>query len=126
LWSNSIRNYSRNPTRRLDLEVEISMRDDVDRALAALRALASADPRALGEPAPQVMVSRFDDSTAVLNIRVWSNIDVFWDMRWDLARQVRQTLTEAQCSLPLRARELHVVQGMVSGDGPVDVRPGTR
>jgi small-conductance mechanosensitive channel len=110
LWSNSIRNYSRNPTRRLDLEVEISVRDDVDGALQALRTLAAADPRALKEPAPQVMVSRFDDSTAVLNIRVWSNIDVFWDMRWDLARQVRQTLTEAQCSLPLRTRELHVVQ----------------
>jgi small-conductance mechanosensitive channel len=116
LWSNSIRNYSRNPTRRLDLEVEISVRDDVDRALQALRTLAAADPRALKEPAPQVMVSRFDDSTAVLNIRVWSNIDVFWDMRWDLARQVRQTLTDAQCSLPLRTRELHIVQSTPTGD----------
>lgn len=118
LWSNSIRNYSRNPTRRLDLEVEISMRDDVDRALQALLTLASSDPRALREPEPQVMVSRFDDSTAVLNIRVWSNIDAFWAMRWDLARQVRQTLTDAQCSLPLRTRELHVVQSVTTADAP--------
>jgi small conductance mechanosensitive channel len=110
LWSNSIRNYNRNPTRRLDLEVEISVRDDVDHALAALRALAAADPRALQKPAPQVMVNRFDDSTVVLNIRVWANIDVFWDMRWDLARQVRQTLNAAQCGLPVRTRELHIVQ----------------
>jgi small-conductance mechanosensitive channel len=117
LWSNSIRNYSRNPTRRLDLEVEISVRDDVDHALQALRTLAAADPRALKEPAPQVMVSRFDDSTVILNIRVWSSIDVFWDMRWDLARQVRQTLTDAQCSLPLRTRELHIVQANATGDG---------
>ncbi|HEX3379455.1 MAG TPA: mechanosensitive ion channel domain-containing protein [Paraburkholderia sp.] len=117
LWSNSIRNYSRNPTRRLDLEVEISVRDDVDHALQALRTLAAADPRALEEPAPQVMVSRFDDSTVILNIRVWSSIDVFWDMRWDLARQVRQTLTDAQCSLPLRTRELHIVQANATGDG---------
>lgn len=110
LWSNSIRNYSRNPTRRLDLEVEISVRDDVDQALAALRNLAVGDPRALQKPAPQVMVARFDDSTVVLNIRVWASIDAFWDMRWDLARQVRQTLNNAQCSLPVRARELHIVQ----------------
>lgn len=110
LWSNSIRNYSRNPTRRLDLEVEISVRDDVNRAIEALRALADADPRVLREPAPQVMVSRFDDSTAVLNVRVWANIDTFWDMRWDLSRKVRQTLNDAQCSLPLRTRELHIVQ----------------
>ncbi|MFP3563590.1 mechanosensitive ion channel family protein [Paraburkholderia sp. SIMBA_030] len=110
LWSNSIRNYNRNPTRRLDLEVEISVRDDVDQALAALRNLAVADPRALQKPAPQVMVARFDDSTVVLNIRVWTSIDAFWDMRWDLARQVRQTLNNAQCSLPVRTRELHIVQ----------------
>lgn len=110
LWSNSIRNYNRNPTRRLDLEVEIPVRDDVDRALAALRNLAVADPRALHKPAPQAMVARFDDSTVVLNIRVWANIDAFWDMRWDLARQVRQTLSDAQCGLPVRTRELHIVQ----------------
>ncbi|MFM0202055.1 mechanosensitive ion channel family protein [Paraburkholderia fungorum] len=110
LWSNSIRNYNRNPTRRLDLEVEISVRDDVDQALAALRDLAVADPRALQTPAPQVMVARFDDSTVILNIRVWANIDTFWDMRWDLARQVRQTLNNAQCGLPVRTRELHIVQ----------------
>ena len=110
LWSNSIRNYNRNPTRRLDLDVEISVRDDVDHALAALRALAAADPRALQTPAPQVMVTRFDDSTVVLNIRVWAKIDVFCDMRWDLARQVRQTLNDAQCGLPVRTRELHIVQ----------------
>ncbi|MFC0403050.1 mechanosensitive ion channel family protein [Paraburkholderia rhizosphaerae] len=109
LWSNSIRNFSRNPMRRLDLEVEISIGDDVDRALEVLRTLAAADPRALRDPAPQVMVIRFDDSTAVLNIRVWSKTDMFWTMRWELARQVRQTLTDAQCSLPLRTRELHIV-----------------
>jgi small conductance mechanosensitive channel len=110
LWSNSIRNYTRNPTRRLDLEVEVSMRDDVNRALDALRALTEADPRALQEPKPQVMVSRFDDSTAVLNIRVWANNDVFWDLRWELSRQVRKALADAQCSLPTRTRELHMVQ----------------
>lgn len=115
LWTNSIRNYSRNPTRRLDLEIEVSVRDDVDRALDALRSLAVADPRALKDPAPQVMVSRFDDSTAVLNIRVWANIDVFWDMRWNLARQVRQALNDAHCSLPLRTRELHIVQSTLAG-----------
>lgn len=116
LWSNAIRNYTRNPTRRLDLEVEISVRDDVDHALAALRSLTAADPRALQTPAPQVMVSRFDDSTVVLNIRVWANIDAFWDMRWDLARQVRQTLNDAQCGLPLRTRELHIVQSSDAGE----------
>ncbi|TAM28867.1 MAG: mechanosensitive ion channel family protein [Paraburkholderia sp.] len=110
LWSNSLRNFSRNPTRRLDLEVEVSVRDDVNRAIDALLALVESDERVLRSPAPQVMVSRFDDSTAVLNVRVWSNTSTFWDLRWALSRQVRQTLNDAQCALPLRTRELHIVQ----------------
>jgi small conductance mechanosensitive channel len=121
LWSN----YSRNPNRRLDLEVEVAAGDDVNRALETLRALVAANPHALTDPAPQVMVMRFDDSTAVLNIRVWSSVDVFWDMRWDLARQVRQRLTDEKFSLPLRTRELHIVRAPASvkrrgADGTVD------
>ncbi|WDD91142.1 mechanosensitive ion channel family protein [Burkholderia sp. FERM BP-3421] len=110
LWSNSIRNYTRNATRRLDLEVEVSMRDDVNRAIEALRALAARSEGVLADPEPRVMVMRFDDSTAVLNVRVWSNTDAFWDVRWALARRVRKALTDAQCALPVRTRELHIVK----------------
>ncbi|TKC87847.1 mechanosensitive ion channel family protein [Trinickia terrae] len=110
LWSNSIRNYTRNATRRLDLEVEISVRDDVNHAIDVLRTLTENEPAALKDPAPQVMVMRFDDSTAVLNIRVWSSTDTFWDMRWNLSSKVRKALADAQCALPIRTRELHIVQ----------------
>lgn len=55
------------------------------------------------------MVMRFDDSTAVANLRVWTHTDTFWAMRWRLARQVRKTLADADCALPIRTRELHIV-----------------
>ncbi|NLP65719.1 mechanosensitive ion channel family protein [Paraburkholderia sacchari] len=126
LWSNSIRNYSRNPTRRLDLEVEVSVSDDTNRAIDVLRKLAAAEPHVLASPEPQVMVSRFDDSTAVLNIRVWSNIDTFWDMRWSLARKVRQALNDAQCALPLRTRELHIVQAPPVQSTPQSTPPAAQ
>jgi small-conductance mechanosensitive channel len=109
LWGSSIRNYTRNPTRRLDLEVEVSVHDDIDRALDVLRALAERDPDTLHDPAPDVMVMRFDDSTAIVNMRVWTHTDTFWALRWRLARQVRKTLADAECSLPIRTRELHIV-----------------
>jgi hypothetical protein len=35
-------------------------------------------------------------------------------MRWELARQVRQALTDAQFSLPLRTRELHIVSSEIA------------
>ncbi|MGR3906619.1 mechanosensitive ion channel family protein [Burkholderia sp. SR8] len=122
LWGSSIRNYTRNPTRRLDLEVEVSVHDDIDRALDALRALAEADPDVLADPAPDVMVMRFDDSTAIANVRVWAHTDKFWTVRWRLARQVRKALDDADCALPIRTRELHIVHDVEQQTRPDDAR----
>lgn len=117
LWSHSVRNYTRNPNRRLDLETEISLHDDIPHALEALKAMAAAEPMVLAEPAPLAMVMRFDDSVAVLNLRVWSRTEHFWDMRWKLAQQVRATLEEARCTLPVRIRELHIVHDATQKTG---------
>lgn len=110
LWSHSVRNYTRNPTRRLDLETEVSLQDDIPRALEALKTLAANEPQVLADPAPLAMVMRFDDSVAVLNLRVWARTEHFWDMRWMLAQQVRATLADARCAVPVRIRELHIVR----------------
>ena len=111
LWSHTVRNYTRNPTRRLDLETEVSLHDDIPRAIDALKALAASEALVLPDPAPMAMVMRFDDSVAVLNLRVWAKTEDFWQMRWNLAQQVRATLLAARCTLPARVRELHIVQG---------------
>ena len=117
LWSNSVRNYTRNPTRRLDLETEVSLHDDIAGAIEALKALAASEPLVLPDPAPMAMVMRFDDSVAVLNLRVWAKTEHFWDMRWKLAQQVRTTLKDARCTLPVRMRELHIVHDATQDAG---------
>ena len=117
LWSNSVRNYTRNPTRRLDLETEVSLHDDIAGAIEALKALAASELLVLPDPAPMAMVMRFDDSVAVLNLRVWAKTEHFWDMRWKLAQQVRTTLKDARCTLPVRMRELHIVHDATQDAG---------
>lgn len=124
LWSHSVRNYTRNPNRRLDLETEVSLQDDIPRALEALKALAASEPLVLTDPAPLAMVMRFDDSVAVLNLRVWAKTEHFWDMRWKLAQQVRTTLEDARCTLPVRIRELHIVRDAAQKTGEERDRQG--
>lgn len=53
---------------------------------------------------------RFDDSVAALNVHVWVTTEHFCDTRWTLAQQVRATLAEARCAVPMRIRELHIVR----------------
>ena len=63
LASAAITNYSRLPTRRLDLVVGISYGDNMNQAMTGLNDLLVNEDRILKDPAPQVMVKELADSS---------------------------------------------------------------
>jgi small conductance mechanosensitive channel len=108
IWSRSILNYSRRPTRRLDLAIGVDYDDDLERALAALRDLLAGDARVLEDPKPEVMVLELADSAVNLNLRCWAKTDDFWALRFDLTRQAKERVEAAGCSIPFPQRVVHM------------------
>ncbi|TAL86354.1 MAG: mechanosensitive ion channel family protein [Candidimonas sp.] len=106
VWGNPIVNYSRNATRRLDIQVGVRYGDDLELALETLRKLVVQHKLALPEPKPQVMVNEYRDSTVMINIRVWANGGDYWDLNFDLYRLARQVLEKAGLHLPIPVHEL--------------------
>lgn len=111
IWSRSIRNYSRLPTRRLDMVLGISYDDDVTRAMAVLQELLEKDERVLADPAPQVMVSELADSSVNINLRCWANTGDFWNLKFHLNTAAREAAEAIGCSIPYPQRDLHIVGG---------------
>ena len=87
IGNSSIKNYSRNPTRRLDIKVGISYDDDVDAALDFLKNLIASDPRVLKDPEPMSFVANLGESSVDLTARGWTNTADFWAAFWDLSRR---------------------------------------
>lgn len=110
LWNSVITNYSRNPTRRIELTVGIGYGDDVDAALRTLLELAASDERVLKTPEPVAMVKSLDESAVTVAMRVWCATADFWQLTWDLTRQVKQTFDASEISIPYPQRDLHVHQ----------------
>jgi small conductance mechanosensitive channel len=108
LADSAITNFSRLPTRRMDVAVGIAYSDDVDKGLDLLRGLVERDERVLKDPAPQVMVTELADSAVTLTMRVWANTDVYWDLLWDLNRAAKIELDKAGFTIPFPQREVHV------------------
>lgn len=106
VWGNPIINYSRNATRRLDVEVSVRYGDDLELALRELKALIETHPYVLPAPAPQVMVTEYRESTTVVNMRVWVNNENYWDLRFDLYRQALQVLARAGLKMPIPISEI--------------------
>lgn len=107
IWGNPIINYSRNATRRLDVEVGVRHGDDLELAIHELRHLIESHDFVLPDPKPQVMVTEYRESTTIVNLRVWVQSVHYWDLRFDLYRNALQVLGRAGLQLPIPMREYH-------------------
>ncbi|MBC46230.1 MULTISPECIES: mechanosensitive ion channel family protein [unclassified Thalassospira] len=110
IWNSAIKNYSRNPTRRLDIKVGIAYDDDVDAALDFLKNLVASDERVLKDPEPMSFVANLGESSVDLTARGWVATSEFWPTFFDLTRKSKTELEAAGFSIPFPQRDLHVIE----------------
>ena len=108
LASVAITNYSRLPTRRMDLVIGISYGDNMNQAMTVLNDLLVNDDRILKDPAHQVMVKELADSSVNLNLRCWTNRQDYGSLLFDLTQQAKERLDEHGISIPFPQRDVHL------------------
>lgn len=98
--SGNIVNYSIRPTRRIDFVVGISYESGIAKARQIISSILQADKRLHPEPEPIVHLDALADSSVNIVIRVWTNTDIFWDVRSDLIENIKNELYRAGISIP--------------------------
>jgi small conductance mechanosensitive channel len=109
IWGNEIKNFSRAERRRIDLTVGVGYGDDLDHALATLRAVVAAEPRVLADPEPLVKVNGLGDSSVDLLVRVWTLPADFLATQMDLTKAIKQRLDAEGLTIPFPQRDVHFV-----------------
>ncbi len=110
IWGASITNFSRNPTRRIDLVASISYGDDLPKAMEVLKGMLDADPRILKDPAPEVMTWAMAASSIDINLRAWVNIGDYWPTLFDLRKTVKLGLEDAGFTIPFPQQDVYMHQ----------------
>ena len=108
LWNACITNYSRNPTRRINMTMGISYNDDVAKARGVLLELMEKDERSLADPAPQTMVSELADSSVNITMRCWAKTEDYWGVLFDLTENAKSSLEGAGMSIPYPQQDVHM------------------
>jgi small conductance mechanosensitive channel len=116
IWSSNIVNHSRYGERRLDLDIGVAYDSSLDDTEAALMKLAK-DSRILATPPPRFLVVSYADSAIIVRLRVYANYADFFDLNYDLHRQLKDTLAAHNVSIPYPHRVVHHVGGP-SIEGP--------
>jgi small conductance mechanosensitive channel len=117
LWNKRLINYSRLPTRLVDLEFGISYGDSIGKGREVLLAVAQSDKRVHREPPPHVFVSDLGDSAVVLGLRVWTDTPEYWPVRRALIEEGKLALEKAGLTIPFPQRDVNYRHVPTGADG---------
>lgn len=105
---NNIINYSKHPTRRVDMTFGVSYGDDLRKAKALFEQILAEDERVLKDPAPTIVVGALADSSVNFLVRPWVNSGDYWPVLWDTTEKVKLRFDEAGLSIPFPQMDLHM------------------
>ena len=112
IWGDVIKNVTAQKTRRVDLEFGISYGDDIEKAERVLREIVASHAKVLADPEPNIRLHKLGDSSVNFIVRPWTNTENYWDVYWDITREVKLRFDREGISIPFPQRDLHIHQEM--------------
>ncbi|MBW1904964.1 MAG: mechanosensitive ion channel [Deltaproteobacteria bacterium] len=108
IWGGVIRNVTHQTKRRIDMKFGIGYSDDIPKAEKVLTEIATSHEKVLKDPEPVVRLHELGDSSVNFVVRPWSKTEDYWDVYWDITREVKQRFDAEGISIPFPQRDVHV------------------
>jgi small conductance mechanosensitive channel len=108
IWGDVITNVTAQEVRRVDLEFGIGYQDDIPHAEEVLWSVLKDHPKVKAEPEPIVKVHALGDSSVNFVVRPWVARDDYWDVYWDVTREVKLRFDREGVSIPFPQRDVHI------------------
>lgn len=108
IWGENIINFSKHPTRRVDMELGVGYDDDLDQVIRVTMDLLEKDERVISEPKPKVAVKEMGDSAIILVVRPWVETEDYWNFYFDFQKAVKQKFDKEGISFPYPQMDVHL------------------
>ena len=109
LWGVPLKNFSRNPQRRMDITLTISYSDSIDTAFQVLKDIIAQENRFLANPPAQVLVQALGETGISVTMRAWVPGNIYWLVYWDQMKNVKEKIQEAGLSIALPRQQINLV-----------------
>ena len=114
VWGDVITNITGITQRRVDLVFGIGYSDDIDKAQKILEEIVSEHELVLKEPEPIVKLHELADSSVNFICRPWVKPEDYWNVYWDITREVKRRFDAEGISIPFPQRDVHLYQETAS------------
>lgn len=112
IWGSSIKNFSSNENRRVDLVIGIGYDDDIDKAIAEIGSVCDADDRVLKDPATSIFVGELGASSVDIVVRAWTASANYWPLKAALTKEIKHRFDDKEISFPYPQQDVHIVSNV--------------
>ncbi len=109
IWGDVIKNVTAQKIRRIDMVFGISYTDDIPHAEKVLEEILENHEGVLESPEPVVKLHNLGESSVDFVVRPWAKTDDYWDVFWDITREVKMRFDAEGISIPFPQRDVHVI-----------------
>lgn len=105
--ANYVKNFSRMPTRRIEIPVTVGYSSNMEHVKATLFKVVENIPEILKDPAPFCRLAEYGDSNLVYKLRVWTTNEAYWDVYFELYEQILNALNSENIPIDYIQYDLH-------------------
>lgn len=108
--SNVVVNYSKQEIRRAEWTFGVEYGEDFEHVKEVLKRIITADSRILADPAPFIGLGALADSSVNITLRVWTKTADYWDVYFDMNKNVYATFNKEGIGFPFPQLTVHQAQ----------------
>jgi len=124
LFKSNLVNLTRFPIRRLDVQLNVTYQESLEKLRSVLMEIADACPYALDNPVPIFRVERFDRAGPMIIFNVWFEKSQLLEVRTAMYMEIQKRFAEERIEIPHEKLDIKV-KGLEAMDA-VQVSPGNR
>lgn len=110
IWGDVIRNITTQEHRRVDLMFRVGLGDDVARIESILGAIVADHPKVLDDPEVTIKLDKLADFWMEFVVRPWVQREDYWEVYWDLTREVKTRFDEEKITIPVPKTDVQIVE----------------
>lgn len=110
IWGDVIKNVTAQKVRRVDMVFGIGYSDDVELAERVLADIVNSNEKILKNPEALIKLHELADSSINFVVRPWTRTEDYWDVYWNVTREVKMRFDREGLSIPFPQRDVHLYQ----------------
>ncbi|AJR08288.1 mechanosensitive ion channel family protein [Photobacterium gaetbulicola] len=108
IWGDTIKNITHEKVRRVDMVFGVSYSDDIEKTEKVLEAIITEHPMVLRSPEPTIKLHTLNSSSVDFIVRPWVKTEDYWDVYWDITREVKMRFDREGISIPFPQQDVHL------------------